>query len=345
MSENIRPDSDWDRIAPEDAGFDARRLARAQEWMEARAGERGYRVIIVRGGCVAAEWIRVVDADKRLPIASAAKSVYSNLLGVALAEGKLPSPDARVVDVYPEMMDVREGRGPKPGRRAFEKDRAITFRQLISNTSGYMKPGEEPGRVFHYQTFGMNVLTHALAKLYGLYDVSDPEGSPGAAALIEEKIAGPLGARWEYALTNFEHPPGARVEVFGYYTQVRTTALDLARAAWMWRCGGEWRGRRIVPEAWMRESVRTNPDVAAHCPEEEWKYGYGFWVNDHGKLWPGLPRDGFTASGAGGHYASVFPSLDLVVVQNPGPYHKDGQGSAARGNPDFLSLVIDAIRS
>jgi len=62
------------------------------------------------------------------------------------------------VDYYPEMMDIAEDEGPKPGRYAFEKDWDITFRQLICNTSGYMKPGEEPGKVFHYQTFGMNIL-------------------------------------------------------------------------------------------------------------------------------------------------------------------------------------------
>ena len=56
----------------------------------------------------------------------------------------------------------------------------------------------------------------------------------------------------------------------------------------------------------------------------------------------GLPTDGFTASGAGGHYASVFPSLGLVVVQNPGPYVQDDFGSAARGNPEFLQAIVGA---
>ena len=72
-------------------------------------------------------------------------------------------------------MDVPEGTGPKPGRYAFEKDRDLTFRQLICNVSGYMKPGEEPGKVFNYQTFGMNILCHAIATAYGMYDSRDPQ--------------------------------------------------------------------------------------------------------------------------------------------------------------------------
>jgi len=342
MKSRVCPAATWERIAPAEAGFDPAKLDKVRMWLDEHSGPQGYRFVVVRGGRIVVEWNRNVPRDRLLPIASAAKSIYSNVLGIVVAEGRLPSADARVVDFFPEMMDVPEGQGPKPGRHAFEKDRRITFRQLISNTSGYMKPGEEPGRVFHYQTFGMNVPAHAPAKLYGLYDVNNPEGLPGFGALIEEKIAKPIGAQWGYSLTNFQHPPGARTGVFGFYCQVHTNALDFARVGWLWCNRGRWGGRQIVPENWMRESTRTNPDIMARGPETERKYGYGFWVNDQGKLWPDLPRDGFTASGAGGHYASVFPSLDLVVVQNPGPYRSPRSGQAARANPELLKLVLDA---
>jgi len=341
----IFPEETWERAEPANAGFRPEKLIRAKQWLDQHSDPKGYRFVVVRGGRVVVEWNHKITPERRFRIASAAKSIYSNVLGVVVAEGKRSSPDAKVVEVYPEMMDVPEGEGPKPGRHAFEKDRHITFRQLISNTSGYMKPDEQPGRVFHYQTFGMNVLTHALAKLYGLYDVHDPEGSPGFGVLIDEKIAKPIGASWSYSLSNFEHPPGARIGIFGDYCQVHTNALDFARVGWLWRNFGRWAGQQIVPEHWMRESAKANPDVMAYSAEDERKYGYGFWVNDQGRLWPNLPRDGFTASGAGGHYASVFPSLDLVVVQNPGPYRKGGAGEAARGNPELLNIVIDAIES
>ena len=153
--------------------------------MPLAGGERGYRLLIARHGRLAVEWNRNAGPDIMLRLASAAKSIYSNILGIALDEGKLLSADAKVVDYYPEFMDVPAGTGPKDGRHAFEKDRDITFRQLICNTSGYMKPDEPPGKVFHNQTFGMNILTHSLAKIYGMYDIRDPEGSPGFKILVE----------------------------------------------------------------------------------------------------------------------------------------------------------------
>ena len=54
------------------------------------------------------------------------------------------------------MIEVREGQGPKPGRHAFSEDKNVTFRQLIANTFGYMKPKEKSGKVFLYQSYGMN---------------------------------------------------------------------------------------------------------------------------------------------------------------------------------------------
>ena len=171
------PGSEWEMRPPGDLGFDGEKLARVQRWLLEVAGDRPFQVGIARYGYLAAEWRQGVAADSMPSQASAAKSYYSTLLGIVVAEGKLSSPDERVVDYFPEIMDVGEQEGPKPGRYAFEKDRDITFRHLICNVSGYMKPGEKPGEVFHYQTYGMNILTHAMAKIYGCYDANDPEGS------------------------------------------------------------------------------------------------------------------------------------------------------------------------
>jgi CubicO group peptidase (beta-lactamase class C family) len=331
-------------VAPSEAGLSADRLAEARQWLEETSAGRPYRCVVMRNGLVAAQWSQGMPPDRKVGTASAAKSVYSNVLGIAVAEGKLASADELVVDYYPQMMDVREGQGNRPGRYAFEVNRGITFRHLITNTSGYMKPGEAPGKVFNYQSWGMNVLTHALATIYGLYDIDDPEGSPGFAQLIREKIAEPIGASFEYSLGSPEYNDrlarGARLDVFGYYTGIHTTAMDFARLGLLWCRGGRWGDRQVVPEAWLRETTVTAPDILTNCTQEQWCYGHGFWTNDQSKLWADLPRSGFTAAGAGGHYCTVFPEQDLVVVQNPGPYHRDF--GAEHANPALLSLILAA---
>jgi len=343
MADKTFPKESWESVSPEDAGFDSGKLNKAKVWLDDAVEGGYYRVVVARHGRIVVEWYQNIEEEKRLGIASAAKSVYSNILGSVINEGMLPSADARVHEYYPEMMDVAEGEGPKYGRYAFDKDMYITFRQLISNTSGYMKPDEEPGKVFHYQTFGMNILTHALAKIYAFYDINEPESSMGFRELIRTKIAQHIGLNWNYSLSNFEHPSEAKINIFGYYCQIHSNALDLARIGWLWCNWGNWNGRQIIPEDWMRKSTKTNPDILANCPEDQWKYGYGIWTNDHGKLWGNLPRSGFTASGAGGHYVSVFPDLDLVIVQNPGCYRKDKDENPQQGNEALLEIILDAI--
>jgi len=66
-----------------------------------------------------------------------------------------PHLDQLAVDLYPELMNVPQGTGPKKGRYAYPANRGITLRHLICNVSGYMKPGEAPGQVFNYQTYGI----------------------------------------------------------------------------------------------------------------------------------------------------------------------------------------------
>lgn len=334
------PREAWPSAAPADAGLNGNALEALRLWLHERAGERPFRLLVVRGGRLVAEWGRGLEADERLNLASAAKSVYSCILGVAVAEGRIPTADARVVEYYPELMDVPEGRGPKEGRHAFPKDAEVTFRQLISNTSGYMKPGEAPGKVFHYQTFGMNIVTHALGAIYGVYDTKAPGDAPGFGRLIDRYIAGPIGASWGYRYTNFQHGPGARVEVFGHYCQIASTARDMARLGLLWLRWGRWEGEQIVPVGWLRGATRAAPAVLEHARPEEWCYGYGFWTNDHGLLWPDLPRDSYAASGAGRQLIWVCPSLDLVVVMGPGIY-EDMRDEVCRF---ALEAVAGAVR-
>ncbi len=343
MNTSTYPDAEWERRTPAEENFDPEILDNAKQWFDGHADE--YRLVIARNGRIVAEWNRGIDQDDRqVGIASAAKSIYSNILGIVVREGKIPSADACVFDYYPEMMDVPKGEGPKTGRYAFEKDRDITFRQLISNTSGYMKPGEDPGKVFHYQTFGMNILTHTLAKVYGYYDVNKPVESLGFQNLVKEKLADPIGANFKYSLRNFDLPPKARINIFGYYCEVHSTALDLARLGWLWCNLGRWKDKRVIPEPWMRESIRTAPNIVSNCPQDQWRYGYGFWTNEYRQLWPDLPRSGFAAAGAGGNYIYVFPDHNLVVVQNPGPILRDEAGTGIQGNPILLKTILNAIK-
>ena len=342
--DRVFPKDRWQVRPPEELGLDPARLASVEAW--ARSFGQPFRVVVARHGYLAAEWCQEMEPHHQLSQASAVKSAYSCLLGIAVSEGMVPSLDSPVVDHYPEMMDVAEGEGPKAGRWAFEKDRGITFRQLICNTSGYMKPEELPGRQFHYQTFGMNILSNSLATIYGLYDSRDPGRLPGCARLMEEKLRDPIGGSWGHEYTDFRYGPGEgkKRNVFGHSLQLLATARDSARLGHLWLNEGRWDGVQVVPSEYLKQAAATNADILAHEPEERWMYGHGFWVNDHGRAWPDAPRDSFAAWGGGARHIWVCPSLDMVVVHNPGYWTNDRvREERLRRENEALARLLEAV--
>lgn len=321
MKEIVFPQQEWEKITPFDAGLRLEGLEQAKQYILTHAGDKPVHVVIVKAGRIVLEWKEGGDIPAYKPITSAGKSIFSNILGIVIEEKKLNSADEKVIDHYPEMMDVPEGEGPTADRYARDKDGDITFRQLISNTSGYLIAGQSPGKHFLYSTDGMNILTHALGKIYHVYETAEPEQSLGFKVLIEFKIGKPIGANFQYHLSKYNWcGDRARLQIFSNYCHVRSTIFDLARLGWLWCNMGNWDGTQIIPQAWMRESIQTNPDILANCPRDDWKYGYGYWTNNHGVLWPSLPRSVFSAWGGNGHFVTCFPESDLVIVQSTGPF-------------------------
>jgi CubicO group peptidase (beta-lactamase class C family) len=212
-----------------------------------------------------------------------------------------------------------------------------------------MKPGEAPGKVFNYQTFGMNILTHAIASAYSLYKTSNPERGAGFGTLTEWKIRNLVGGSWSWEYGNFDMPPEARTDVFGYFTGYRMSSRDMARLGWLWLNSGNWNGTQVIPAEWIDKATRVSTEILENEPKDRHIYGLGFWCNDQTQVWPDLPSDSFAASGAGRQHIWVCPSLDLVVVQSPGSYpstgafDSPGQIEERRSMQGLLGRIVDSV--
>ena len=344
MSEihSVYPGNDWVKSRPSEVNMDEDALNQIELELNKELDKDGYsryRVVIVRYGRLVAEWHKGIQPQAQLWMESATKSIFSCILGIAIDKGGINSADSKLIDYYPEAMDVPEGMGPKPGRYAFPKDRDITLRQLITNTSGYMKPGENPGTKYHYQSYGMNVLNHAIAKSYGLYDVNKPHESR-YNQLVDNWIRKEIGASWSYYTFNFipDESGVGKTNIFGYYDGVAANALDLARLGLLWLNMGVWNKKQIVPHEWLTMATKTASAIVDNCPKEQWQYGHGFWTNDHKQYSPNLPSDSFAAAGYGHQHVWVCPSLDLVVAQGPGIW----KSQENRGNQSLLRKVVES---
>jgi CubicO group peptidase (beta-lactamase class C family) len=103
------------------------------------------------------------------------------------------------------------------------------------------------------------------------------------------------------------------------------TARDMARFGLLYLRRGNWDGRQLIPESWVREATRVQVPATmrwAHAESEingRGCYGFNWWCNgtkaDGQRKFPHAPEDMFWASGFNNNKCFVIPSWDMVVVR------------------------------
>jgi CubicO group peptidase (beta-lactamase class C family) len=94
--------------------------------------------------------------------------------------------------------------------------------------------------------------------------------------------------------------------------QCWSTARDFGRFGMLYLADGVWNGERLLPEGWSSYVSALAPAQPASYFEGGPGYGAQFWV--HGGR-EGLPDVAYAANGAGGQYAMIVPSANLVIVR------------------------------
>lgn len=267
----------------------------------------------------------------RHDLRSISKSVTGLLWGIAQAEGKVPPLDTRVLDLFPELADLKTA-----GRDA------ITVRHLLSMTSGlawdeagaydwrndelalYWRSSQAryvfgrrmaapAGTRFRYNGGGTAVLAALLAQRTGMV-------LPDYA---REKLFAPLGiVDWEW----LRDPRGRPLAFSG----LRMRPRDLARIGRLVLQHGQWHGRQVVPRTWIEASLTPQADAG-----DGRRYGYQWWLGDTAAT--GAPHRWAAAFGNGGQRLFIVPDLDLVVVMTAGAY--DDEAGAIRINRLFQRIV------
>lgn len=330
------PTKGWTESTPQAEGVDPAPLETFDR--ELAAGKNGYvdSMLVIRHGKVvyeraydhAADYARLF-AGKGAPgiynyydpgwhpyykgtrlhtMQSVSKSVTSALVGIAIASGQIPGVDAKVMPYFSDF-----GIAADPLR-----DR-MTLHDVLTMTTGirwdeestdYTDPrnncavmegkadwiryvleqpmAEEPGRKFVYNSGATELLSCLIRKTTG----------KEADDYAKERLFAPLGIEFYWKRT----PKGLADTEGGLYLSPR----DLAKIGYLYLHGGLWDGRRILPEAWVRDSTKSR--VATNEPP--YGYGYQWWVIPS----EGTRPEAFAAWGYGGQLLIVVPRLDLIAV-------------------------------
>jgi CubicO group peptidase (beta-lactamase class C family) len=239
---------------------------------------------------------------------SAAKSFVSTLVGIAIDEGLIGSIEDPVTKYLPELA-ARDG-----------EFRRITLRDLLTMSSGIRyEEGSFPSLGDDtYTYYGVDLRDVALNR-------TRIEGPPGLAFHYNNYNPLLLGLVLErttktsvsdFMATSLWQPLGAEADATWNLDSERSgfekmesglnaRAVDYARFGLLFLHKGEWNGRRIVSQSWVRAATGADTNSA---PASHFGYGYFWWLD--------MERPGrFYAMGKYGQYVYVAPDADAVIVR------------------------------
>jgi len=272
-------------------------------------------LLIARDDTILVERYQYGRTDRdRFTSWSMAKTVTSMLIGIAIAEGRIRSVDDPAATYVPGLAGTEYGRTSlrdllhmSSGVRFIEEYRPgddvtklsrDTFVQLgdggVSAVTPFNERTAPAGTRFYYASIETEVLGLVLTAAVGR----------SAAAYLEEKIWQPIGA--EADASWIIDRSGQEVT----YCCFNAVLRDYARLGLLLAHDGNWRGRQIVPSAWIRDATTVRADQPYLQPRTAtpfFGYGYQTWI------FPG-DRRMFAFLGVRGQAIYVDPASRLVLV-------------------------------
>lgn len=308
----------------------ARELTVPLAYLKSVCGKDGInKVVILQGNSVL---FKGDESETVQNVWSCTKSFTSTVLGLLIEEGKCTL-DTRVTDFLPEL------------RESYPD---LTFRHLVTMTSGYKAKGDdpvlghgqtstpflpdpgplsEPGKEFRYWDSAMNMLAAALSKVAG----------ESIESLFKRKVADPIGMdpeRWDWK--DFGEIEGITVNggAGNKNKGIFISASEMARFGSLFLKKGNWDGCQVVPERWVKDA--TSPQIRNLIPGNDTPYGFNWWTA--GKF-PDAPDGTFAALGFNNNKCIVIPEWDMVIVR----LGLDGAIDDEKWN-NFIKMVGEAER-
>ena len=273
-------------------------------------------LLVAHGDTILIERYQYARHDRhRFTSWSMAKTVTAMLIGIAIAEDHIRSVDDPAAAYVPALADTEYGRtslrhllqmssGVRfveeySGQDDITRLAADTFRQVgpggVEAVTPFNVRMAPPGTRFYYASAETQVLGLVLRNAVGR----------PVADYLQEKIWERMGA--EADATWLIDRAGQEAT----YCCLNAVLRDYARLGLLLAHDGHWRGRQIIPAAWIEEATRVHPGQPQPKATNPYAatngYGYQVWIL------PGERRM-FALRGIRGQAIYIDPTSRLVMV-------------------------------
>jgi len=295
-------------------------------------------VVIKKGKLLIEEYFNGEDRNTLHDPRSVGKSFASTLTGIAIHEKHLLSENQQLNAFYnlhsfknyslakehvtlkdlltmSSSFDGNDEDGNSPGNEEnmYPADNWVQFALNLPAR------GDTVRKEWHYFTAGVVLLG----------DILDKTVPGGLKKYGNEKLFKPLGIlnyKWEYTPQKVPNTAGG----------IQMNALDFAKYGQLYKNGGKWNGKQVLPKEWVNKTFTKHQQIADRNNEY---YGYLFW----NKSFPvnNQMYEAFYCAGNGGNYIVIFKDLPLVIVITATAY---GQSYAhPQVNKIITSYILPAI--
>lgn len=303
----VRPASDWEISK---ARYNQDRIEKLNlKITESLFKEITSLVVIKDGKLLIEEYFNGASRETLHDTRSVGKSFASTMMGIAIGDGFIRSENQILKDFY----DLRKFANFSP------KKESVTIRSLLTMSSAFDgndddedSPGNEakmyPTDDWIKFALGLPMSNRNIGEKWAYFttgvvvlgDIINKSVPQGLEKYADEKLFRPLGiTKYEWPYTPQKVPSTAG--------GLKMRALDFAKYGQLYQNGGEWKGKQVIPRAWVKKTFTKQMPLGG-----DGFYGYLFWnttFNVNGKQY-----ETFYATGNGGNKIFVFKDEPLIVV-------------------------------
>ena len=314
----IKPGSGWQ---VSDDVYDKGKIRELNQKIAENSFKEISSVVVIKGGrLLIEEYFNGATRHTLNDTRSVGKSFASAVMGIAINDRHIKSEDQTLKDFY----DLTKFANHSP------KKEGVTIKSLLTMSSGFdaddndeKSPGNEEnmyptgdwvkfaldlpmddkkevGKSWSYFTAGVVVLG----------DIINRSVPGGLEKYADDKLFKPLGVKkyeWQYTPKKLPSTAGG----------LRMSSLDFAKFGQLYKNGGSWNGKQIIPRSWVDKTFTKYLPLPF---DANGFYGYLFWnitYNVNGRQY-----EAFYCTGNGGNKIFIFKDQPLVVVVTATAYNK-----------------------